>query len=1606
MFKFNGFDSILRTDGIAATTFDHIENLTSNDNVSAFDLNRPLSNLASNDFDTYSFLEKLARQLYNKNGVFSDSLNSAFNLNTDTDIVKLDFGNANITPFVSNYKTFLRVSPGVAGVGYTQDRSQEGWLVVNKPEIEIAERQLATALGLSVLDDIEYVKIKYNYKTKTYKMRIVKVSTVGVPTTYDFTNGEAFEDDTLGLGYFSFIHMLSKLYSDTANANLLTNFFYKDRPEDLINIVCEPLFLLEDTASVRYLKINNFGNFVYDTSAPIAGEFPLWSFQVSGITGSGARTVSNLTDLRVIYENKVLYTQKIDFNTAAETTDYSWIYSSIEGSDTIMNLRIGTDTTDKIRLEYFNGTSAAPIAEFYGENLTSKFYGYTIFGDSYSDLITINSTIVSNLIFDDNNRYIKLGGSTGSVTNRTLFIQNDGTGIAYLTVEGDITTTKGAIITGNTTSYLMDTVATTLNIGGAATTLNLGYDGTAAISTTNINTGVLSGAYTKTVNIATAGTTGSTTAVNIGSIVGSGAINLHNYTINLGTSTANATTTTIGGAITGNTLKLSSVDAGTINYTTDITAGGIVNFLTSLTTSTLNIATGITTGTVNIATAGASTVNIGKSDAAAKLYIGGSGAIVDITSSTGTANVFNTNSTTVNAFGAASALNIANTNTATQTINIGNAITTNNQTIGIGTGITSGNQIINIGTGLNAGTQTINIGKSTSSNTSTINILNDTPSTTISTGALVVTGGVGIKEKLFVANSITTDTGVYNTGTTTGDLYNQSTVTGIVDIANYSRTINIGTSTTAAQTITIGKAALVGSYVLIANTDDATTYNNTGALRVAGGVSIVKKLHVGESIITDTGVVSSDTTTGSLFSTSGTTGSVTLADYATTINIGNNFGAAQTINIGNTATGFTQNINIGTAITSAAQIIHIGKSGNTSSTLYIDNTTTSSTSTAGALVVAGAVGFKNQLYVAGNVKIENGYLKTGATTSYLYGDTATTLYLGSVAQNLYIATTPAANQIISIGATGANSYTQTLNIGTGLTTTAQILNIGTGLTSGVQTINIGTGAAMAATQAINIGSSASSTGYVSVLNTTEATNAGVASIKTSGGLYVAKKAFIVGDFEVYSTTTKFKVATATGNTTIAGTLAVNNAVISTDDDTFSLINTTATTVSFAGAATTLNIANTTTAAQTINIGTAVNTTTAQTITFGKVTNTVSKVLIAPVTNSTSVSSGALVVNGGVGIGEDVYIGATLNVNGTTALTGDTTITGNLNVNGGTLNSTTSPFNLLATPTTINFGDAATTMTIGASSAGVTTFRNTTDATSSTGSVILTGGLLIKKKLYVTTGATFASTVAITGNTTMTGVLAVNGGELNTSDSTFSLLTNTTGQVITMAHADVNSYVNIQATKVSSAYNNGALVVAGGVGIAGAVNTNSTMFVSSNFTTDGIINANGAYINSNDATFYLLDNASVSTAINFGRNAASIVIGKTVSSSITLQPDTDASSSTVAGVKVVGGLAVAKKAYIGTDLYVGTNTYLTGDLAIYGGDLTTNITTGSFNVFNSGLTGTLNIAGATNAVNIGSASSITTLGNDLYVTGNQVRIASKYEFNYDSTTNTLDLVYVG
>ncbi|NBP00431.1 MAG: hypothetical protein EBU90_09970, partial [Proteobacteria bacterium] len=339
------------------------------------------------------------------------------------------------------------------------------------------------------------------------------------------------------------------------------------------------------------------------------------------------------------------------------------------------------------------------------------------------------------------------------------------------------------------------------------------------------------------------------------------------------------------------------------------------------------------------------------------------------------------------------------------------------------------------------------------------------------------------------------------------------------------------------------------------------------------------------------------------------------------------------------------------------------------------------------------------------------------------------------------------------------------------------------------------------------------------------------------------------------------------------------------------------------------------------------------------------VTISTVTNASSTSTGALVVNGGAGFGQDVFIG------------------GDLAVNGGDVTSNATTFNLLnATVTTLNFAGAGTNITIGAAS-GATTIRNavtltnTTNATSTqTGALVVTGGVGIGQNLYVggglrVTGRFTSTGIADITNTTvatntLSGALVVAGGvgigqdlwvggniygsiaatvstatnvqtQRNANGGTYYLTFVDSDNATPLAEAlftsstiyfSPTSGLTITNITASSTTQTGALVVSGGAGIG------------QNLYIGGDLAVNGGDMTSAATTFNLL-NSGV-TSLNLAGAGTAIVIGATtgattIRNAVTLTNTTNATSTQTGALQVSGG------AGIGQNLYVGGGVQVTG-----------------------------------------------------------------------------------
>lgn len=250
------------------------------------------------------------------------------------------------------------------------------------------------------------------------------------------------------------------------------------------------------------------------------------------------------------------------------------------------------------------------------------------------------------------------GGNTIAATNTGVTYTNYGTAYFNTPTAGtNVTITNayslitagnvllGGDIIGTATQNIFNTTSSTINAFGAATSATIGYTGTGASSTINISSAALSSSFTKTINIGTSGTTGSTTTITMGSSIGStttinGTVSVANGTLTKtntnSTTDADATVDASlyeyyayvqSASTTTRSINISNLTAGKkiVLYLRNTNAGSkIINILASATAS------------------GFAAVNMSKGDAG-----GTSIQNVTLVASTGTAvvTVFNANGT-------------------------------------------------------------------------------------------------------------------------------------------------------------------------------------------------------------------------------------------------------------------------------------------------------------------------------------------------------------------------------------------------------------------------------------------------------------------------------------------------------------------------------------------------------------------------------------------------------------------------------------------------------------------------------------------------------------------------------------------------------------------------------------------------------------------------------------------------------------------------------------------------------------------------------------------------------------------------------------------------
>jgi len=562
----------------------------------------------------------------------------------------------------------------------------------------------------------------------------------------------------------------------------------------------------------------------------------------------------------------------------------------------------------------------------------------TITGTS-SNINAINTFISDPFVIFNNGYTGSLSNYTiGMLMNRNLSVLSDfgSVNVAWVWSEADgafvgiaTTDTGSGIVSINNAGYANVKIGNLLATNSiTATNYNISTANVvdAKISTlvaTNFSTGnaVISGGYITALANAT---------ITNGNAASWYAASLNSTNGNIGTLTATTidagtTTSAIVNSTTGNitTLTSTTVNAGTTTTALLNSTSGNVNTL---------VTTNFSSGNAQIANGYADNFPIGANTAAPGTFTTATATTINA----GTTTTATLNSTTGNI----TTLGAGTTTTATLNSTTGNITTLDAGTTTTATlNSTTGNITTLTSTTVNAGTTTTASLNSTTGNITTLDAGTTTTATLNST-----TGNITTLTSTTV-NAGTTTTATLNAtngnittlaaGTTTSAVLNSTT-------GNIT-TLDAGTTTTATLNSTTGNITTLGAGTTTTATLNATTGN-------------ISTLGVGT---TTTTVL--NTSTANI--TNGSAGTLAVT----------NFSSANSVITGGSANSFK----IGNTTPESGAFTTLSSSGLTAFT----NATQSDNATTGAVVVTGGVGIGANLNVAGNVTILGNLLVQGNTTT-------------------------------------------------------------------------------------------------------------------------------------------------------------------------------------------------------------------------------------------------------------------------------------------------------------------------------------------------------------------------------------------------------------------------------------------------------------------------------------------------------------------------------------------------------------------------------------------------------------------------------------------------
>jgi hypothetical protein len=1022
---------------------------------------------------------------------------------------------------------------------------------------------------------------------------------------------------------------------------------------------------------------------------------------------------------------------------------------------------------------------------------------------------------------------------------------------AGLTLGKTLSLTGAEVTTGSATaSSLFDNNTKAVNIGGAASSVAIGVSSASESLTSNIIGYTTSGTPTTTVTVSMGIT------VSIASVARSGGI-------------ATITTTSNHGLTTGNTITIvaTAPDATFNTINASVTVTGLTTFTysnagTNLTTTSgtgsvfvgrwgVALAASVSAGATALTFASVTNIRVGQ-------VVGGSASIPAGTYVSGIS------STTVYL-----------SDSLTNSITTGTAIifTESSRSLGLKTG----DQITIASSGVT------NLDGTWPITGATLN----SASFSVTTGANVTATNVARAGTVVKINTLL----LRNRTVTLGS--SEASGTPIAAILKGENAV--GTNISASNfTITPGLATgngTSGSFIVATGTTGASgavTQSATSRLTIAAN---------GQATFANDVVITSDlAVNGGDITTTATTFNLLNATAATV----NAFGAATTLELG-AATG-TTNINNNLDVDGDVNIDG-GDLTVSTSTFNLANTTATTINFGGAgttIAVGASTGtttINHNAAITLDLAVNGGDITTTATTFNLINATATTVNFAQAGTAISIGatsgTTTVRNDLAVNGNTtlgDASGDTVTINAGTLTAPNTITFAVDDATTAGIS-YPVKIQHTTSGTPAVGIGSGLQFITETSASN--NETGMQIEAVTTDVTATSEDFDFVLKLMQNGAAAAeRFRVSSA-GDVTLVGDLAVNGGDITTTQTTGTVFNATATTVSVGGAATTLNLAHNTAAAQTVNLGT--GSTGASTYNLGTgatasgTTKTVNVGTGGAASSTTNVNLGATaggtvtansVIKSGVGTGNrgidfavnDNYAGFRI-IHNPTASGGnaDGLYLGYSNGNSGA---------------TKLYGGGATTVS-------ATVNANSTNSTSSsTGSVVVNGGLGVSSSVFTDGLVTINREAAINTTTPGTAQYGLHFQGQTTADYatgiTFNGGTGTTGAQAgiyvqgsggygtrmyfgttdsyaagskTRMTIQANGQVTMLAAIASTSTTTGTLAVTGGTGISGAL-----------FTGGGITNASGTVIRQRyDGS----DNYAADLGWNFmqlGNNGDNFVIG--------------------------------------------------------------------------------------------------------------------------------------